>query len=110
MMNFFDHPTRENIFLIAVIVILAILGTLTAYWMQCRHTAREMTAIAAQERHLYRALREQMKDIQRLRMVQHDAKNELLVLQGFLERGETAAAQEYVAQLLKREKVDRFLC
>ena len=55
-----------------------------------------------QERHLYRMLRDQMEAIGKLRIARHDAKNELLVLQGFLERGD-AAARTYLAQLLRRE-------
>ena len=59
-----------------------------------------------QERHLYRALMEQMQATDRLRMVNHDAKNELFVLQGFLERGETAQALSYVTELTDRDPLE----
>lgn len=97
-------PGLENLFVVAVLVALAVPAGFGAYWMQRRHMQREMSAIAMQERHLYRMLQDQMHDIEKLRIVQHDAKNELFVLQGFLERGEEAAARDYVAQLLLREE------
>lgn len=58
---------------------------------------------AMQERHLYRALHREMDDLEALRMAHHDAQNELIVLQGFLERGETAQARRYLAELLHRD-------
>ena len=81
-------------------------GGLAAYWLQRRHTMREIDAIAMQERHLYRALMEQTQATDRLRMVNHDAKNELFVLQGFLERGETAQALSYVTELTDRDPLE----
>ena len=46
-----------------------------------------MAAIAMQERHLYRMLRDQMEAIGKLRIARHDAKNELLVLRAFWSGG-----------------------
>lgn len=94
----------ENLFVVVVLIALAVPAGFGAYWLQRRHTLREMEAIAMQERHLYRMLQDQMHDIEKLRIAQHDAKNELFVLQGFLERDEDAAARDYVAQLLRREE------
>lgn len=104
MTELLHGPGLENLFVVAVLVALAVPAGFGAYWMQRRHTRREMAAIAMQERHLYRMLQDQMHDIEALRIAQHDAKNELLVLQGFLERGNTAAARDYLAQLLCREE------
>ena len=70
----------ENLFVAVVLIALAVPAGFGAYWLQRRHTLREMEAIAMQERHLYR------------------------MLQGFLERDEDAAARDYVAQLLRREE------
>lgn len=77
----------EDLVYLCLFIAFAVAGGLAAYWLQRRHTMREIDAIAMQERHLYRALMEQMQATDRLRMVNHDAKNELFVLQGFLERG-----------------------
>ena len=96
-------PGLENLFVVVVLVALAVPAGFGFYWMQRRHTLREMAAIAMQERHLYRMLRDQMRDIEALRIAQHDTKNELLVLQGFLERGDADAARAYLAQLLQRQ-------
>lgn len=104
MNELFQGPELENLFVVAMLVALAVSAGFGAYWLQRRHTLREMAAIAMQERHLYRMLQDQMYDIEKLRITQHDAKNELFVLQGFLERGEEAAARDYVAQLLRREE------
>ena len=108
-MHFFDFITRvcsENILYVGIFIILVVFSGSAAYWLQKRHTTRGIDAIAMQERHLYRALAEQMQAAEQLRMVNHDAKNELFVLQGFLERGETAQALAYVADLTDREPLD----
>lgn len=101
--QFWERAARD--FLVGGILLLAaIVAVCVIYLMHRRHTLREMAAITMQERHLYRALRDQMADVERLRMAQHDAKNELLVLQGFLERGETEEARTYLDGLLAREE------
>lgn len=88
---------------VGILLLVLIAAVCLVYRMHRRHTLREMAAITMQERHLYRALQDQMEDVERLRMAQHDAKNELLVLQSFLERGETQAARDYLDGLLARE-------
>ena len=93
----------EDLVYLCLFIAFAVAGGLAAYWLQRRHTMREIDAIAMQERHLYRMLRDQMEAIGKLRIARHDAKNELLVLQGFLERGDADAARTYLAQLLRRE-------
>lgn len=104
-MEIFSGLGLENLLVVVVLITLAVPAGFGIYWMQRRHTLREMEAIAMRERHLYRMMQDQMHDIEKLRIAQHDAKNELFVLQGFLERGEDAAARDYVAQLLLREEV-----
>lgn len=83
--------------ILAVNLVLA--AAALAFWIQTRHTRRELSNIMAQERHLYRMLQEQMQDLEELRVVQHDARNQLTMLQGFLERGETDQALAYVQSL-----------
>lgn len=73
------------------------------YGMQRQYTLHRMAGLARQNRHLYRALQAEMHDIETLRLTQHDAQNELVVLQGFLERGRTAEAAAYLDELLHRE-------
>ena len=51
-------------------------------------------------------MQQEMQSLEQLRMVQHDAKNELLVLQGFLDRGENDQARAYLEELLRREPPD----
>ena len=96
----------EDLVYLCLFIAFAVAGDLAAYWLQRRHTMREIDTIAMQERHLYRALMEQMQATDRLRMVNHDAKNELFVLQGFLERGETAQALSYVTGLTDRDPLE----
>lgn len=93
----------QDIAAIMVLVVVLLAGIAGVYAMQRRHTRRELDAITMQERHLYRALHREMKDLEALRMAHHDAQNELIVLQGFLERGETAQARRYLAELLHRD-------
>lgn len=85
--------------------LLLVLGVSTAaYQLQRWKTRREMAAITRREEELYRRMRKQMRLLEDLRLTQHDAKNELLVLQGFLERGETEAARRYLDALLARQQ------
>ena len=74
------------------------------YGMQRQYVLHRMAGLARQSRHLYRALQAEMQDIEALRLAQHDAQNELVVLQGFLERGRPQAAAAYLAALLRREQ------
>lgn len=106
MADLWPGTALDTLVFMSVLVVLAATAAFGAYWLQRRHTLREMAAIAMQERHLYRMLRDQMEAIGRLRIARHDAKNELLVLQGFLERGDGAAARDYLAQLLDRPEVE----
>lgn len=106
MVDLWPGTALDTLVFMSVLVFLVAAVAFGAYWLQRRHTLREMAAIAMQERHLYRMLQDQMHDIQKLRMARHDAKNELFVLQGFLERGDTAAARDYLAQLLERPAVE----
>ena len=86
-------------------VLLLVLGiTTAAYQLQRWKTRREMAAITRREEELYRRMRKQMRLLEDLRLAQHDAKNELLVLQGFLERGETDDARRYLDALLARQQ------
>lgn len=71
------------------------------FWLRTRHTRQELADITAQERHLYRMLQEEMHDLETLRMARHDARNQLTMLQGFLERGETEQALDYVRELTR---------
>ena len=103
MGNWWQGSALDTLLFMTALICLAVPAAFGAYWLQRRHTLREMAAIAMQERHLYRMLRDQMEAIGKLRIARHDAKNELLVLQGFLERGDAAAARTYLAQLLRRE-------
>ena len=66
------------------------------YGMQRLYVLHRMAGLARQSRHLYRALQAEMHDIEALRLAQHDARNELVVLQ------EEAAA--YLEELLRREQ------
>ena len=93
----------QDIAAIMVLVVVLLAGIAGVYAMQRRHTRRELDAITMQERHLYRALDREMDDLEALRVAHHDAQNELIVLQGFLERGETAQARRYLAELLHRD-------
>ena len=63
-----------------------------------------MAGLARQSRYLYRALQAEMHDIEALRLAQHDARNELVVLQGFLERDRPEEAAAYLEELLRREQ------
>ena len=63
--------------------------------------SQQLADITAQERHLYRMLQEEMHDLETLRMARHDARNQLTMLQGFLERGETEQALDYVRELTR---------
>ena len=74
------------------------------YGMQRQYTLRRMDGLARQSRHLYRALQAEMQDIEALCLAQHDAQNELVVLQGFLERDRPAEAAAYLDELLRREQ------
>lgn len=74
------------------------------YGMQRQYILRRMDGLARQSRHLYRALQAEMQDIEALRLAQHDAQNELVVLQGFLERDRPAEAAAYLDELLRREQ------
>lgn len=74
------------------------------YGMQRQYVLRRMDGLARQSRHLYRALQAEMQDIEALRLAQHDAQNELVVLQGFLERDRPAEAAAYLDELLRRER------
>ena len=74
------------------------------YGMQRQYTLRRMDGLARQSRHLYRSLQAEMQDIEALRLAQHDAQNELVVLQGFLERDRPAEAAAYLDELLRRER------
>ena len=103
MGNWWQGSALDTLLFMTALICLAVPAAFGAYWLQRRHTLREMAAIAMQERHLYRMLRDQMEAIGKLRIARHDAKNELLVLQGFLERGDVDAARTYLAQLLRRE-------
>lgn len=103
MFEFSFSLSEQSILMLALFITLALVGVGFAYAMQQRHAQREMSAIAMQERHLYRAMQQEMQSLEKLRMVQHDAKNELLVLQGFLDRGETEQALDYARELLRRE-------
>ena len=93
----------QDIAAIMVLVVVLLAGIAGVYAMQRRHTRRELDAITMQERPLYRARHREMDDLEALRMAHHDAQNELIVLQGFLERGETAQARRYLAELLHRD-------
>ncbi len=103
MFDFTLSFSGQTILMLMLFLVLALMGVGCAFAMQQRHARREMAAIAAQERHLYRAMQQEMQSLEQLRMVQHDAKNELLVLQGFLDRGETDQARAYLEELLRRE-------
>lgn len=92
----------QSIVMLAIFFTLVLVGIGCAFALQQRHARREMAAITAQEQHLYHAMQQEMRALEQLRMVQHDAKNELLVLQGFLEREETEQARAYLAELLQR--------
>lgn len=83
--------------ILAVNLVLA--AAALVLWIQTRHRQQELTDITTQERHLYRLLQDQMADLETLRMAQHDARNRLTMLQGFLERGETDQALAYVQAL-----------
>lgn len=86
-------------------VLFLVLGvSMVAYQLQHWKTRREMEAITRREEELYRRMRKQMRSLEDLRLAQHDAKNELLVLQGFLERGEPDAARRYLDALLARQQ------
>lgn len=74
------------------------------YGMQRQYVLHRMAGLARQSRHLYRALQAEMQDIEALRLAQHDAQNELVVLQGFLERGRPQEAAAYLDELLQREQ------
>lgn len=103
MINTLPLLRWQDIAAIMVLVVVLLAGIAGVYAMQRRHTRRELDAITMQERHLYRALHREMDDLEALRMAHHDAQNELIVLQGFLERGETAQARRYLAELLHRD-------
>lgn len=89
-------------FFAALLLVLGV--SAAAYQLQRWKTRREMEAITRREEELYRRMRKQMRSLEDLRLAQHDAKNELLVLQGFLERGETDAARRYLDALLARQQ------
>lgn len=74
------------------------------YGMQRQYVLHRMAGLARQSRHLYRALQAEMQDIEALRLAQHDARNELVVLQGFLERDRPEEATAYLEELLRREQ------
>lgn len=74
------------------------------YGMQRQYVLHRMAGLARQSRHLYRALQAEMQDIEALRLAQHDARNELVVLQGFLERDRPEEAAAYLDELLRREQ------
>lgn len=86
-----------------VLILLVLIGAAVAYRVQRHHTMRELEAIAMQERHLYRLMQEQAGDIERLRMIHHNAKNELILLKGMLECGKKEEALAYVQELLQQE-------
>ena len=48
-------------------------------------------------------MQEQAGDIERLRMIHHNAKNELILLKGMLECGKKEEALAYVQELLQQE-------
>lgn len=86
----------------AILILLVTACVALFYWMQRRHTLRELEAIAMQERHLYRMMQEQARNIEHLRMIHHNAKNELIMLKGMLECGKNEDALLYVRELLQR--------
>lgn len=85
----------------AILILLVTACVALVYWMQRRHTLRELEAIAMQERHLYRMMQEQTRNIEHLRMIHHNAKNELIMLKGMLECGRNEDALLYVRELLQ---------
>ena len=74
------------------------------YGMQRLYVLHRMAGLARQSRHLYRALQAEMHDIEALRLAQHDARTELVVLQGFLDRARPEEAAAYLEELLRREQ------
>lgn len=86
-------------------VLFLVLGvSMVAYQLQRWKTRREMETITRREQELYLRIKKEMRALEDLRLAQHDAKNELLVLQGFLERGEPDAARRYLDALLARQQ------
>lgn len=93
------HILTTTVWILAAVILVAVI-----YTMQRRHTLRELEGRARQMRHLYRARQTELQDIEALRLAQHDAQNELVVLQGFLERDRPAEAAAYLDELLRREQ------
>lgn len=89
----------------AILILLVTAGAALVYWMQRRHTLRELEAISMQERHLYRMIQEQTQSIEYLRTIHHNAKNELIMLKGLLECGKTEDALQYVRDLLQNSEL-----
>ena len=68
------------------------------------HLQQELQMIRAEKDMDYQQLQRQERSLDALHKLKHDQQNHLLILQGLLERGETADADLYVTDLIGRNE------
>jgi signal transduction histidine kinase len=68
------------------------------------HLQQELQMIRAEKDMDYQTLQRQERSLDALHKLKHDQQNHLLILQGLLERGETAEADRYVTDLIGRNE------
>lgn len=91
-------------FLRSLLCITALATAALSLWavasiMDRRRLRVELDSIAVQKQLQYDAMQQQMQNIDKMHLFQHDVQNNYVVLQGYLDRGEVEAARSYLENL-----------